>query len=98
MFIGHCIDAREGVAWFVENVEEPAEQRGSYLASQVDFEFVNESHSDGRFGAVLSMQWFDGLDISVARAAVANHVCNEIAPLRNIYRPAAEYLGPIISD
>jgi hypothetical protein len=98
MFIGHCIDEREGVAWFIENLEEPAQRRGSLLESQVDFEFVDESHSDGRFGAVLGTEWPDQVDISVARAAVANHVCNEIAPLPKIYRSAAEYMGPRIPD
>jgi hypothetical protein len=95
MFIGHCIDAREGVAWFIENLERPPRQRDSLLESKVIFEFVNESHSDGRFGAVLSTEWPRKLDISVARAAVAKHVCNEIAPLPKIYRSAAEYKGPI---
>jgi hypothetical protein len=94
--IGHCIDEREGVAWFIENLEEPAQQRGSLLASQVSFEFVHESHSDGRLGAVLATEWPEELDISVARAAVASHICNEIAPLPKIYRSAAEYKGPEI--
>jgi hypothetical protein len=96
MFIGHCIDAREGVAWFIENLERPPRQRDSLMESQVTFEFVNESHSDGRFGAVLSTEWPRHLDISVARAAVANRVCKEISPLSKIYRSAAEYKGPKI--
>jgi hypothetical protein len=98
MFIGHCIDAREGVVWFIENVEKPPRQRDSLLESQVSFEFVNEAHSDGRFGAVLSTAWPTQVDISVARAAVANHICKEIAPLPKIYRSAAEYKGPKIQD
>jgi hypothetical protein len=98
MFIGRCIDAREGVAWFIENLEEPPQRRGSLLASQVIFEFVDESHSDGQFGARLATVWPNELDISVARAAVANGVCNEIAPLPTIYRSAIEYLGPKIPD
>lgn len=96
MFIGHCIDAREGVVWFIENLERPPRQRDSLLESQVIFEFVNESHSDGRFGAVLSSEWPRHLEMSVARAAVDNHVCNEIAPLPKIYRSATEYKGPKI--
>jgi hypothetical protein len=95
MFIGRCIDAREGVAWFKENLEAPPQQRGSLLASGSIFEFVDESHSDGRFGALLATEW-PTVDISVARAAVANHVCNEITPLPKIYRSAAEYKGPKI--
>jgi hypothetical protein len=70
MFIGRCIDAREGVAWFIENLEKPSPQPNSLLTSQVIFEFVNESHSDGQFGAILSTEWPELLDISVARAAV----------------------------
>jgi hypothetical protein len=96
MFIGHCIDAREGVAWFIENLERPPRQRDSLMESQVIFEFVNESHSDGTFGAVLSIEWPRHLDISVARAAVASRVCKEIVPLPKIYRSAAEYKGPTI--
>ena len=92
MFIGHCIDAREGVAWFIENLEKPAEQRATLLQSQVIFEFVNESHSDG---AVLSTQWPRQVDISVARAAVASRICKEVAPLPKIYRSAAQYQGLI---
>ena len=96
MFIGRCIDKREGVAWFIENLEKPPPQPNSLLTSQVIFEFVNESHSDGQFGAILSTESPELLAISVARAAVANHVCNEIAPRPRIYRSAAEYLGPKI--
>ncbi len=68
------------------------------MASQVIFEFVNQSHSDGQFGAILTTAWPEPMDTSVARAAVAKHVCNEIAPLPGINRSAAEYLGPKISD
>jgi hypothetical protein len=84
------------VAWFIENLEEPPPQPNSLLTSKVIFEFVNESHFGRQFGEILSTQWLDQLDISVARAAVANHVCNEIAPIPKIYRSAAEYLGPKI--
>jgi hypothetical protein len=96
MFIGRCIDSREGVAWFIENLEKPPPQPNSLLTSQVMFEFVNESHSDGQSGATLSTEWPELLDISVARVAVANHMCNEIPPRPRIYRSAAEYLGPKI--
>jgi hypothetical protein len=98
MFIGRCIDAREGVAWFIENLEKPSEQRDSLMQSQVNFEFVNEAHSDGRFGAVLSIELPRQADISIAREAVSNHACKEIAPLPKIYRSAAEYKGPKIHD
>lgn len=96
MFIGRCIDSREGVAWFIENLEKPPPQPNSLLTSQVIFEFVNESHFGRQFGAILSTEWPELLDISVARAAAANHVCKEIAPIPKIYRSAAEYLGPKI--
>src|SRR5258708_13854825 len=31
MFIGSCIDSREGVAWFIENLEKPPPQPNSLL-------------------------------------------------------------------
>jgi hypothetical protein len=91
MFIGRCLDAREGVAWFTQNLEESPPQRNSLLASQVTFEFVDSTQS-------LESEWpKQQPDISVARAAVANHLCKEIGPLRKIDRPAAEYMGPKIT-
>jgi hypothetical protein len=93
MFIGRCIDAREGVAWFIESLEGTSRQRASFLRSQVILEFVKGSQSDGQFGALMSTEWPREVDISIARAAVASQICKEITPLPRIYRSAAEYAG-----
>jgi hypothetical protein len=106
MFIGHCIDAREGVAWFIENLEKPPPPPNSLLTSRVIVEFVNESNGAAalgeRFAAMfdgprLGTEWSTQWDISIARTAIANHVRNEIPPRARFYRSVTEYLGPTIS-
>jgi hypothetical protein len=90
MFIGQCIDSREGVVWIVHNAENPAPQINSPLASQVVFEVVN--------GSFLSTEWADNQDISAAQAAVASPACKEVPPGPRIYRSSAAYLAPKMPD
>ncbi len=98
MFIGRCIDSREGVAWFIENQDDSAHQQASLLATGVHFAFVNEDHSGGRFFASLAFESPANLNISVAEAAVSNHTCREITPLQQFYRASAQYKGPDTTD
>ena len=54
MFIGRCIDEREGVAWFVENYEQPRQEYATLMRTHVAFEFVDRPHMDGQIGALLA--------------------------------------------
>jgi hypothetical protein len=92
MFIGRCIDSREGVAWFIQNFESRP-QKDSPLNSQVIFEYIDSGPPGSLLYGLRLSESPNHVNIAVARAAVSKNVCREIAPLPNIYRPVTQYVG-----
>jgi hypothetical protein len=98
MFIGRCIDSRDGVAWFIENFEGKAKQSRTLFRSQVSFEFVNDGPPGSLLYGRMMAEFPAHADIAVARNAVARQVCREIPPQPRIVKAAAEFLGMEMPD
>ncbi len=93
MFIGRCVDSREGVAWFVRNTEGSRAQVDSVLRSQVSFEYVDLDSVPGPYNGWTLLEDLAGrVEISAARAAVNKHNCREIAPKSEIFTDASAYI------
>jgi hypothetical protein len=98
MFVGRCIDSREGVAWFIENFEGKAKQARTVLRSQVRFEFVNDGPPGSLLYGRMMTEFPAHARITTARSAVARHACREVTPQPRISRLAAEYVGMEMPD
>ena len=76
MFLGQCLDSREVAVWFTEAVDDNAAQRDSMLRTRAEVDFVLDlPNMPMPESPMLGTQFPDHLDISVARSAVAKHIC-----------------------
>jgi hypothetical protein len=98
MFIGQCIDSREGVTWFIENFEGREKQARTLLPAQVRTEFVNEGPAGSLLYGRLMTEFPAHRRIAVARKAVSRNDCREIPPLPKVSRQAADYVGMEMPD
>jgi hypothetical protein len=98
MFVGRCIDSRDGVAWFIENFEGRAKQARTVLRSQVRFEFVNDGPPGSLLYGRMMTEFPTHARIATARNAIARHACREIRPQPRISKAAAEYVGMEMPD
>jgi hypothetical protein len=98
MFIGRCIDSREGVAWFTENFEGRDKQARTLLKTGVVFEFVGDEPQGSPLYGLLTTEFPAHQRIAVARKAVSRNVCHEIPPRLRISRPAVDYVGMEMPD
>lgn len=98
MFLGQCIDSREGVAWFIENFEGREKQDRTLLKAGVEFEFIGDEPPGSLLYGLLRAERPAHQRIAVARKAVSRNVCHEIPPRLRISRPAADYVGMEMPD
>jgi hypothetical protein len=98
MFIGRCLDSREGVAWFIENFEGRERQDRTLLKAGVVFEFIGDEPPGSLLYGLLRTEFPAHQRVAVARKAVSRNVCQEIPPRLRISRPAADYVGMDMPD
>ena len=92
MFIGRCLDEREGVAWFVEANDDRPNQPRFVSESQVFLESIVGDESSVKYGGGLWVSDFPAdTDIAIARAAVFKRACREISSQATFYKSSDEY-------
>jgi hypothetical protein len=93
MFLGQCVDSREVAVWFTEAVDESAAQRDSMLRTRTEVDFVLDlPNMPTPDSPMLGTQFPDHLDISIARSAVAKHICREVPPSAKLYTTSTAYV------